>query len=274
VSCVGRERARACERANGTAHFFDFSTTNHFLGGQSETRNAEVGICLSAATACGQAGLNMATRILIVDDHPLTRWALGRMVEEEPDLALVAETGSTDEARRLAARLAPDVITVGITLANGNGLRLARDLRDRYESVGIVILTTRNEDDVLFRAMETGASAFVSKQAAIPEILGAIRHASVAARSFSAAGLADALRRRQQAREGLALSPRELQILRLMVDGQSVPTMAASLYISLSTAKTYVARLYDKLGAANRAQAVMAAVRLSLVDPADAMVAS
>jgi DNA-binding NarL/FixJ family response regulator len=216
----------------------------------------------------------VVTRLLIVDDHPLTRWALGRMVEEEPDLTLVGETGSVDEASHLAATLAPDVVIVRVTLPNGSGLRLARDLRDRDESVGIVVLTTRNEDDVLFRAMETGASAFVAKQAAIPEILGAIRHAAVAARSFSAAGLADALRRRQQAQERLALSPRELQILRLMVAGQSVPTMAASLYISLSTAKTYVARLYDKLGAANRAQAVMAAVRLSLVDPADAVVAS
>jgi DNA-binding NarL/FixJ family response regulator len=241
------------------------------LGGHSEIRNAEVGSCLSARR---QADINVVTRLLIVDDHPLTRWALGRMVEEEPDLALVAETGSVDEARRLAATLVPDVVTIGITLANGNGLKLARDLRDRHVSVGIVILTTRNEDDVLFRAMDSGASAFVAKQAAIPEILGAIRHAAVAAQSFSAAGLADALRRRQQARDGLALSPRELQILRLMVDGQSVPAMAASLYVSLSTAKTYVARLYDKLGAANRAQAVMSAVRLGLVDPADAMVAS
>jgi DNA-binding NarL/FixJ family response regulator len=256
---------------SGTARYLNNS---HTLGGQSEIRNAEVGICRSAAMARGEADINVATRLLIVDNHPLTRWALGRMVEEQPDLALVAETGSAEEARRLTATLAPDVVTVGITLADGNGLNLARDLRDRHESVGIVILTTRNEDDVLFRAMETGASAFVSKQAAIPEILGAIRHAAVAARSFSAAGLADALRRRQQAQERLALSPRELQILRLMVDGQSVPAMATSLYISLSTAKTYVARLYDKLGAANRAQTVMAAVRGGLVDPADAMVAS
>jgi DNA-binding NarL/FixJ family response regulator len=229
---------------------------------------------MPTATARGQADINVAIRLLIVDDHPLTRWALGRMVGEQSDLTLVAETDSADEARELAATLTPDVVTVGVNLANGNGLKLARDLRDRYEAVGIVILTTRNEDDVLFRAMETGASAFVSKQAAIPEILGAIRHAAVAARSFSAAGLADALRRRQQSQEGLALSPRELQILRLMVDGRSVPTMAASLYISVSTAKTYLARLYEKLGAANRAQAVMAAVRLGLVDTADAMSAS
>lgn len=260
---------REHERAGTPLH----CSTSKSLGGQSGIRNAEVGIRLSAETARRQTDVDVATRLLIVDDHPLTRWALGRMVEEEADLALVAETGSTEEARRLVATFAPDVVTIGITLANGNGLRLARDLRDRYEAVGIVILTTRHEDDVLFRAMETGASAFVSKQAVIPEILGAIRHAAVAARSFSAAGLADALRRRQQAQEGLALSPRELQTLRLMVDGQSVPAMAASLYISLSTAKTYVARLYDKLGAANRAQAVMSAVRLGLVDPADVMVA-
>jgi DNA-binding NarL/FixJ family response regulator len=132
--------------------------------------------------------------------------------------------------------------------------------------MGIVILTSRGEDDVLFRALETGASAFVSKVATMPEIIAAIRHAAVAASSFTAAGLAQAMRRRQETPERVSLSPREREVLTLLQEGRSVPAIAAQLCISLSTAKTYVARLYDKVGATNRATALMAAVRLGLVE--------
>src|SRR5216683_3268261 len=98
------------------------------------------------------------------------------------------------------------------------------------------MLTSSGEDDLLFRALETGASAFVAKTAPVAEVIAAIRHAAVAASSFTAVGLAGALSRRRTA-----------------------------MYVSQSTAKTYVARLYDKLGAANRSQALMTAVHLGLI---------
>jgi len=115
--------------------------------------------------------------------------------------------------------------------------------------------------------LDTGASAFVAKTASLPEILGAIRHAAVSASSFSAAGLAQAMSRRteQQARRPL-LSPRESEVLGLLQQGKSVPEVAGAMFVSLSTAKTYVSRLYDKLGATNRAQAMMAAVQLNLAN--------
>lgn len=206
-----------------------------------------------------------AVRLLVVDGHPVIRSGLARVADGQPDLHVVGEAGTVAEALSLAAALAPDVVSIGTTLGDGNGLELARELRDRYTGLGIVILTSRGEDDVLFRALETGASAFVSKQAALSEVVAAIRHAAVAASSFSAAGLAQALQRRQELSAQLALSPREREVLHLLQEGQSVPAIAATLYISLSTAKTYVARLYEKLGATNRATALMAAVRLGLV---------
>jgi len=208
-------------------------------------------------------GIDRPVRLLIVDGHPVTRWGLARIADEQPGLQVAGETGSAAEALQLAAALEPDVVTIGIGLCDGNGLDLARELRDRYVGLGIVILTSRGEDDILFRALETGASAFVSKMAALPEIVAAIRHSAVAASSFSAAGLAQALRRRQETTERLTLSERE--VLFLLQEGRSVPTIATCLFISLSTAKTYVARLYEKLGATNRATALMAAVRLGLV---------
>jgi DNA-binding NarL/FixJ family response regulator len=207
-------------------------------------------------------------RVLIVDAHPLTRCGLVRLADEQPDMSTVGEAGSVAEALRMAAELRPDVITIDTALPDGSGLTLARELRDRYADVGIVILTSSGEDDVLFRALDSGASAFVSKSAVVTEVLGAIRHSAVAATSFSATGLAQALRRRNETNERLALSNRERQVLQLLLVGHSVPEIAAKLYLSISTTKTYVARLYDKLGANNRAQALMAAVRLGLVESA------
>lgn len=159
----------------------------------------------------------------------------------------------------------PDVVTVDVNLPDGDGLRLARELRDRHADLGIVILTSRDQDDVLFRALETGVSAFVAKTASVEEVLSAIRHSAVAASSFTASGLATALTRRREATQRLALSPREMDVLCLLRDGLSIPDIALQMYISQSTAKTYVARLYQKLGAANRAQALMTAVQHGLV---------
>lgn len=205
-------------------------------------------------------------RLLVVESHPVTRWGLARMAAEQSDLHLVGETDSAAAAIRLVTALRPDVVTVDVTLHDRDGLELARELRDRFDGLGIVVLTALGDDEVLFRALETGVSAFVSKQADVHEVLAAIRHAGVAALSFSATGLAAALRRRQQQPASQLLSTREREVLAHLLAGESVPALAAELYISLSTAKTYVARLYDKLGVSNRSQAVLAAARLGFAD--------
>jgi DNA-binding NarL/FixJ family response regulator len=207
----------------------------------------------------------MAIRLAIVDSHTLVRYGLRELINRHSDIEIVTECVSAAEAPRKLSAARPDVVTVAVNLPDGDGLLLARDLRDRRADLGIVILTSRNEDDVLFRALETGVSAFVAKTAPLEEVLAAIRHSAVAAQSFTASGLATALTRRREAAERLALSAREMEVLRLLRDGLPIPAIALQMYISYSTAKTYVARLYQKLGAANRAQALMAAVQYGLV---------
>jgi len=207
----------------------------------------------------------MTARVLVVESHPVTRWGLGRLVTEQSDLELAGDTGSAREAVSLAAALLPDVVVIGLTSPEGHGLPLARELRERFDDLGVVLLTATEDDDVLLQAFETGVSAYVAKTAPVAEIVGAIRHASVAASSFTAAGLAAALRRQRQSVVACDLSAREREVLDHLVAGRSVPTIAALLHISPSTAKTYVARVYEKLGARSRAEAVMAAVRLGLV---------
>jgi DNA-binding NarL/FixJ family response regulator len=207
-----------------------------------------------------------SVRVVIAGEHPLLCWALRRVMDDTNDLRAVAEAATFDAAVNQVFSLQPDVVVVDCSWAEG--WRLARDLRDRYRDLGIVILTAEGSDDLLFRALDTGASAYLNKAASVTEVLGAIRHAAVAARTFSAAGLAQALRRRSENSDRMTLSPRERQVLCLLRDGHSVPEVAATIYVSLSTAKTYVARLYEKLGANNRAQALMTAVQLGLFDEA------
>jgi DNA-binding NarL/FixJ family response regulator len=208
----------------------------------------------------------MPIRLAIIDGHTLTRYGLRELIAQHSDIEIVAECLSAADAPRMIAAAQPQVVTVEVALPDGDGLQLARELRDRYAGLGIVILTSRHDDNVLFRALETGVSAFVSKTAPLEEMLAAIRHAAVAASSFTASGLAVALARRHTAQDRLALSPRESEVLCLLRDGRSIPAIALEMFISRSTAKTYVARLYDKLGAANRAQALMAAVQYGLID--------
>jgi DNA-binding NarL/FixJ family response regulator len=217
-------------------------------------------------------------RLAIVESQTLVRYGLRALIAENPDIEIVAECATVEEATLRVASVSPDVVTVAVTMPDGNGLQLARELRDQCPGLGIVILTARGGDDVLFRALETGVSAFVEKTAPVEEVLAAIRHSAVAASSFTAARLATALARRRASHERLALSSRELEVLRLLRDGLPIPAIAQHMYISYSTARTYVARVYQKLGAANRTQALMIAMRHGLVsheeDDADSHLAA
>jgi DNA-binding NarL/FixJ family response regulator len=208
-------------------------------------------------------------RLVVAESHPVTRSGLALLVNSEADIESVGETGSGLETLELVARTKPDVVSLGLSLQDMSGMQLARELRDRYPDLGILILTDNGDDDaVMFRALDTGVSAFVSKNAGVPEVLAAIRHAAVAPLSFSATGLSAALQRRMRAPQRATLSEREHEVLVLLHEGQSVPQIAKLLFVSPSTAKTYVSRLYDKLGAANRAQALMTAVRENLIEVA------
>lgn len=208
------------------------------------------------------------TTVLLVDDHDLIRQGLRRAFERAGDFAVVGEAGSVAEALACATRHQPDVVVIDVRLPDGSGLDVARELRRQRPDVGIVVLTMYAGDEQLFGALEAGASAFVAKDAPAEDVVSAARHALVSPRSFSAADLAGAMRRRMNP-SGPQLTPREREVLQLMADGLGVSAIARQLFISESTTKTHVSKLYEKLGAANRAQALMAAIRLGLLEPDD-----
>ncbi len=211
-------------------------------------------------------GPSVRIRLMVVESHPITRAGLAKLADGEPDMISVGEADSGARALELLAACRPDVVSLGIALPDISGLQLARDLRDRYPRLGIVILTSLSEDSVMFQALDTGASALVNKSASVAEVMAAIRHAAASPHRFSASGLGAALSRRASAPQRIVLSRRENEVLMLLHAGNSVPQIAATLFVSLSTAKTYVARIYDKLGAKSRSQALMSAVRHGLID--------
>jgi DNA-binding NarL/FixJ family response regulator len=204
------------------------------------------------------------TSVLLVDDHDLIRQGLRRAFERSDDFQVVGEASNVSEGRAMAADLAPDVVVTDVRMPDGTGLDLARSLRQNDPAIGIVVLTMYAGDEQLFAALEVGASAFVAKEAPSDDVVAAARHAAVAPRSFTAQDLAGAMQRRMDPSRP-QLSPRESEILALLADGLGVSPIARRLFISESTAKTHIARIYEKLGAANRAQAIMRAVQLGLL---------
>ncbi len=219
----------------------------------------------------GHAGTNGARaarrpRILLVDDHELIREGLRRAFERAGDLDVVGEAATLAQARDALARLRPDVLVTDVRLPDGDGIALASAARAQRRGLGIVVLTMYAGDDTVLAAMDAGVSAFVGKDAPVEDVVAAARRAAADPGTFAARGLEDLLRRRESAPPAPKLSPREREVLTLLADGLAIAQIARRLFISESTAKTHVTKIYDKLGAGNRAQAVMAAVRLGLVD--------
>ena len=204
------------------------------------------------------------TTVLLVDDHDLIRQGLSRAFERQGDFQVVGQAASVAEGEDLAKTLGPDVVVTDVRLPDGTGLDLVRTLRLTNDEIGLVVLTMYAGDEQLFAALEAGASAFVAKDAPADDVIAAARHASVSPRSFTAANLADAMRRKMSP-TGPQLSPRETEVLRLLAEGLGVTAIARQLFVSESTAKTHISKIYEKLGAANRAQAIMNAIRAGLL---------
>ena len=208
--------------------------------------------------------MTMATSVLLIDDHDLIRQGLRRAFERNEDFQVLGEAASLGQGEQMVASLKPQVVVIDVRLPDGSGLDLVRKMRQHVPGLGIVVLTMYAGDEQLFAALDSGASAFVPKDAPAEDVVAAARHAAVSPRSFTAPDLAEAMQRRLKP-TGPQLSPREREVLDLLAEGLGVAAIARKLYISESTAKTHISKIYDKLGAANRAQAIMNALRAGLI---------
>ncbi len=203
-------------------------------------------------------------RILLVDDHELIRSGLGAVLDLQDDMEVSGTAGSVAEALTRYEELKPDVVIADLQLQDGTGLDIVRAIRKTSNETGLIVLTMHSGDDQIFAAMQAGASGFVGKDAPSSEVVDAARHASVSPRAFVCAGLVSAMVRRQSG-ETTNLTEREHDVLLLLADGLGAAAIGEKLYLSESTAKSHIARIYQKLGAANRAQALVTAMRIGLL---------
>jgi DNA-binding NarL/FixJ family response regulator len=208
--------------------------------------------------------MNDTISILLVDDHELIRSGLGAVLDLEPDMSVVGTAGSVSEAIIAYDRLQPMVVVADLQLQDGTGLDIVRTVRKQSDTTGLVVLTMHSGDDQIFAAMQAGASGFVGKDAPATEVIKTARHAAVSPKAFVCAGLVGAMMRRRSG-EVTALTDREHDVLLLLAEGLNAAAIGAKLYLSESTTKSHIARIYQKLGAANRAQALVTAMRIGLL---------
>lgn len=210
------------------------------------------------------SGSGAVVKVVLVDDHELVRAGLSASFEREPDAEIVGQASSVAEALDLCQATKPDVVVTDLQLPDGTGLDILRKLRKQRPDIAVVVLTMHSGDDQIFAAMEAGASGFVGKDAPASEVVRAALHAAAAPHTFVCAGLAAAIKRRGTA-DAPRLSQREHEVLLLLADGYGAGAIGQELYMSESTVKSHIARIYQKLGATNRAQAMVTAMRIGLL---------
>ncbi|KDN82121.1 response regulator [Kitasatospora cheerisanensis] len=219
----------------------------------------------------------MTVRLLLVDDQPLIRAALSMVVKDAPDLEIAGEAGTGDEAVRLAAELAPDVVVMDIRMPGMDGIEATRRITASGSTAHVLVLTTFDDDEYVYGALRAGASGFLVKDMGLEEIIAAVR--------VVAAGdalIAPRVTRRLIAeltsrpapgssRPPLALTAiteREREVLTLIGRGLSNTEIAEHLHLSIATVKTYVTRLLSKLDARDRVHLVILAYESGLATTA------
>ena len=210
----------------------------------------------------------MTITVLLVDDHELIRQGLARAFERDDQMTVVGQAGTVAEGLARYAELEPDVVVTDLQLPDGHGLDVVRAVRadERHRRPRRPHHARRRRPD-LRRDGGRVASAFVGKDSKAVEVVSAAKHAAVAPRTFLCTGLTrrdDAARQRRPSTP--TLSAREEEVLSLLADGLGTGEIAGKLYLSESTAKTHITHIYQKLGAANRAQALVTAMRMGLLD--------
>ena len=210
------------------------------------------------------------TRVLLVDDHTAIRQALRMMLESEADMAVVGEAGDGAEGVAVATTLEPDVTIVDLAMPGMGGLAAIPALRKAAPRTAILVFTMHESAAYVHEAMRTGARGYLLKSAHKEELLSAIR-ALRAGGGYLQPRITGTLLRRlvgdaRVAGEASLLTAREIQILESVADGKSNKEIAAAMSIAEDTVKTHLRRLFEKLGAADRAHAVAIALRQNLID--------
>ncbi|APV44352.1 DNA-binding response regulator, NarL/FixJ family [Dehalogenimonas formicexedens] len=207
------------------------------------------------------------TRILIVDDHAIVRSGLTSILAGEDKMHIIGEAADGNEAITKATALQPDVILLDILMPRCTGLEALPVIREKAPAARILMLTVSAEEKDLFTALKYGAQGYLLKGSGITEVVSAIRRVASGEVILSpqmAGSLVSEFRQRQANKEDIDLSPREMEVLKLVGDGLTNSEIAEKMFLGESTVRTYLSRLLDKLQLRNRAAAVAYATRRGL----------
>ena len=206
----------------------------------------------------------MPIRILIVEDQRIVREGLTALLEDEAEVEIAGEAADGQQAVDLFGQIQPDVVLMDLQMPLVDGAEATRRIREQAPEAHILVLTTYATDEFIFKALRAGAQGYVLKDASADELLAAIR-AVYHGQTWLAPAVAARLVAGVSAGAPEPLTPRELEVLALMGKGASNNEIAATLDITLRTAKVHVQNILGKLGATNRTEAVTIAVRQKLI---------
>jgi DNA-binding NarL/FixJ family response regulator len=213
-------------------------------------------------------------RILLVEDHASFRQTLAFVFDREAEFGVVAQAGSLAEARRVIEGLEVDLGVMDLSLPDGEGIELIKDLREANPHFAALVLTASLDRAEHARAVESGASGILHKSAGVDEILDATRRLGEGETLLSQEELIALLRlagqSREEEREALAsieqITPREKEVLQALAEGLSNKGIAEKLHVSVDTERTHMMNILNKLGVHSRLQALLFAARHGLVE--------
>jgi len=201
------------------------------------------------------------TRVMLVDDHFVVRMGLAGSLDAEHDLRVVAECGSGEQAVELYRAERPNVVVMDWRLPGMSGVEVTAAIRAEYPEARVVMLSNYDGEEDVYQAVEAGVAAYLPKSVEREELLLAIRSV-VAGKPYFPPAIAARLAARQNRPE---ISPREMDVLRLIVRGASNKEIAKALGIVEITVKLHVSKLLEKLGVADRTQAATTAIQRGIV---------
>jgi len=205
-------------------------------------------------------------KIFLLDDHPLVREWLTNLINQQPDFVVCGEAGSGPETRECIMKLQPDVAIVDISLAEGSGIEVIRDIRLLSPRTVIIVLSMHDESLYAERALRAGARGYVMKRETTKKIITAIRQV-LEGKLYISEKFASAITERlmlgkKNAESSLEhLSDRELEVFRMLGEGMETRQIGESLHISMKTVQVYCARIKEKLGLGNATELLREAIR-------------
>lgn len=198
---------------------------------------------------------------MLVDDHPAFRKGLLALIESEPDLKVIAETGDGAEAVALFRRVKPDIVLMDLRLPGMGGVEATLAIRKEFPAARIIVLTTFDADEDIYRAMESGAKSYLLKDTPDDELAATIRavHAGEGPLPNRVA------ERLAQRRKRADLSQREMDVLQLLIKGRSNKEIGSALFVTEDTVKAHLKTLFAKLNVRDRTEAAISAIQHGIV---------